>query len=179
MKFEKLMAYAAGAAAVIVIALAPTAFAKGKQPSPNQLSNPCGDGTVLVTPEILWPPNHKLVTIGVSYVETATDAAGADTISLTINSITDSEIGQDPGTGGPGEGCGPSDADWVFSNTPVTNTDPNVAATTVKVDAERCGNDKAGRTYTINLTCSGSDGSTDTINVPVVVPHNHPKHTHN
>jgi hypothetical protein len=180
MKFNKLMANAAGAAAILVIAAAPVAFAKGKPTgSPNQFSTACGDGTILVTPETLWPPNHKLVTIGISYVETTADAAGPDTLSLTINSITDNEIGQDPGTGGPGEGCGPSDADWVFSSTPVTNTDPNVAATTVKVDAERCGNDKAGRTYTINLTCATADDPTGvTIDVPVVVPHNKAKHTH-
>jgi hypothetical protein len=181
MKFEKMVACAAGVAAIAIIAVAPAAFAKGKPTGPpNQFSTSCGDGTVLVTPETLWPPNHKLVTIGISYVETAADAAGADTISLTINSITDNELGQDPGTVGTPDGCGPSEADWAFSSTPVTNTDPNVAATTVQVRAERCGNDKAqgGRTYTINLTCAGSDLSTATIDVPVVVPHNHPKHTH-
>jgi hypothetical protein len=176
MKFEKLITNAAGVAAMLVIAVAPAAFAKGKpQSQPNQFTTSCGDGTILVTPETLWPPNHKLKTINISYVETAPDA---DTISLTINSITDNEIAQDPGTGGTTDGCGPDDADWVFDSTPVTNTDPNAAATTVQVRAERCGNDKAGRSYDINLTCSNTDGSTDTIDVPVVVPHNHPKHTH-
>ena len=177
MKFEKLVAGAAGAAAMLIIAVAPAAFAKGKPTgSPNQFSTACGDGTILVTPETLWPPNHKLKTIDISYVETTPDA---DTLSLTINSITDNELGQDPGTSGTPDGCGPSDADWVFDSTPVTNTDPNVAATTVQVRAERCGNDKAGRTYTINLTCATADDPTGvTIDVPVVVPHNHPKHTH-
>ena len=59
-----------------------------------------------------------------------------------------------------------------------TNTDPNAAATTVQVRAERCGSDKGGRIYDINLTCGNTDGSTATIDVPVVVPHNKPKHTH-
>jgi hypothetical protein len=177
MKFEKKVASAVGAAAMVVLAVAPATFAKGKPtPPPNEFTTTCGDGTILVTPETLWPPNHKLKTITISYVETAPDA---DSLSLTINSITDNEIAEDPGTGGPGEGCGPSDADWVFSNTPVTNTDPNAVVTTVQVDAERCGNDKAGRTYTINLTCATTDDPTGvTIDVPVVVPHNHPKHTH-
>lgn len=177
MNTEKMVARAAGAAAMVIIALAPAALAKGKPTGgPNQFTVPCGDGTVLVTPETLWPPNHKLVTIGISYVETTTDA---DTISLTINSITDDQVAEDPGTAGTPDSCGPSDADWVFSNTTVTNTDPNVAATTVQVRAERCGDDKAGRTYTINLTCAGSaDVAGTTIDVPVVVPHNHPKHTH-
>jgi hypothetical protein len=176
MKFENLMASAVGAAAMLVIAVAPVALAKGKPaPQPNQYTVACGDGTILVTPETLWPPNHKLKTIGISYVETTSDA---DTISLTINSITDNEIAKDPGTAGTPDGCGPDEADWVFDSTPVTNTDPNAAATTVQVRAERCGNDKAGRSYDINLTCNNTDGSTDTIDVPVVVPHNHPKHTH-
>lgn len=174
MKFWKTLS-AVGVAAVLLTA-APAAFAK-KPAAPNQFTTTCGDGTILVTPETLWPPNHKLKTIDITYVETATDTA-PDTISLTINSITDNEIAQDPGTAGTSDSCGPSDADWVFDNTPVTNTDPTAAATTVQVRAERCGNDKAGRTYTINLTCSGSDGTTATIDVPVVVPHNHPKHTH-
>ena len=61
MKFEKLMASAAGAAAIVVVATAPAALAKGKPGhQPNQYSVGCGDGTVLVTPETLWPPNHKL-----------------------------------------------------------------------------------------------------------------------
>jgi len=176
MKFEKLMASAVGAAAMIVIATAPAAFAKGgKQTAPNQYSVACGDGTILVSPETLWPPNHKLKTIDISYVETISDA---DTISLTINSITDNETAKDPGTGGTPDGCGPSDADWVFDSTPVTNTDPNAAATTVQVRAERCGSDKGGRIYDINLTCGNTDSSTATIDVPVVVPHNKPKHTH-
>ncbi len=98
MKFEKLITSAAGAAAIIVIATAPAALAKGKpKGSPNQFSVGCGDGTIVVTPEILWPPNHKLKTIGITYVETVSDA---DTISLTINSITDDQIAKDPGTAG-------------------------------------------------------------------------------
>jgi hypothetical protein len=175
MKFEKLMASAAGAAAIVVVATAPAALAKGKPGhQPNQYSVGCGDGTVLVTPETLWPPNHKLVTIGITYVETTSDA---DTISLTINSITDDQTAADPGTVGTPDGCGPSKDDWVFDSTPVSNTDPNAAATTVQVRAERCGS-LGDRHYDINLTCGNTDGSTATIDVPVVVPHNHPKHTH-
>src|SRR5215469_14537393 len=142
MKLQKVAARAMGAAAMVVVAAAPVAFAHGKpQQQPNQLSTACGDGTVLVSPENLWPPNHKLRTITITYVETASDTA-PDTLSLTINSITDNELAQDPGTSGTPDSCGPNDDDWVFDSTPVTST----------------------------------DGSTDTIDVPVVVPHNHPKH---
>jgi hypothetical protein len=178
MKFEKKAGSAVGAVAILVVALAPAAFAKGKpQSQPNQYTTACGLGTVLVAPETLWPPNHKLKTITISYVEPSADTG---TISLTINSITDSELAQDPGTAGTPDSCGPDEADWAFESTPVTNTDPMAVATTVQVRAERCGDDKAagGRTYTIDLTCGSSDGSTTDIQVPVVVPHNHPKHTH-
>ena len=176
MKFERLMASAAGAAAIIVVATAPAALAKGNPgSSTNQFSVGCGDGTILVTPETLWPPNHKLKTIGITYVETTSDA---DTISLTINSITDDQLSSDPGTVGTPDGCGPSKDDWVFDNTPVTNTDPNVAATTVQVRAERCGH-LGDRHYDINLTCATADDPIGVIiDVPVVVPHNHPKHAH-
>jgi len=175
MKFEKLMASAAGAAAILVVATAPAALAKKPAPQPNQFSVACGDGTILVTPETLWPPNHKLKTIGITYVETTSDL---DTISLTINSITDDQISADPGTAGAADGCGPSKDDWVFDSTPVTNTDPNAAATTVQVRAERCGS-LGDRHYSINLTCATADDPTGvTIDVPVVVPHNHPKHAH-
>lgn len=178
MKFGKTLS-AVGVAAALLTAAAPAAFAK-KPAGPNLFTTACGDGTVTVTPETLWPPNHKLATISISYVETATDTA-ADTISLTINSITDDELAQDPGTAGTPDSCGPDDVDWVFDSTPVTASDPSAAATTVQVRAERCGDDKAqgGRKYTINLTCAGSDGSTDTIDVPVVVPHDQSKkHKH-
>ena len=179
MKFAKKAASAVGAVAMIAIAVAPAAFAKGKpQSQPNQFTTACGLGTVLVAPETLWPPNHKLKTITISYVEPPADAG---TISLTINSITDNELSEDPGTAGNADSCGPSADDWAFDSTPVTNTDPATIATTVQVRAERCGDDKAagGRTYTIDLTCGSSDGSTTDIQVPVVVPHNHPKHVKN
>ncbi|HKN12014.1 MAG TPA: hypothetical protein VJX68_02370 [Candidatus Binatus sp.] len=175
MKFGKLMVSAVGAAAMLVVATAPAALAKGKpSPGPNEYTVGCGDGTIVVSPETLWPPNHKLKTIDITYVETAPDA---DTISLTINSITDDQIAQDPGTGGTPDGCGPSEDDWEFDSTPVTNTDPNAVGTTVQVRAERCGS-LGDRHYAINLTCGTTDGTPVTIDVPVVVPHNHPKHTH-
>ena len=175
MKFEKLMASATGAAAILVVATAPVALAKKPVPQTNQFSVACGDGTVLVTPETLWPPNHKLKTIGITYVETTSDL---DSISLTINSITDDQLSMDPGTSGTADGCGPSKDDWVFDSTPVTNTDPNAAATTVQVRAERCGS-LGDRHYSINLTCATADDPAGvTIDVPVVVPHNKPKHTH-
>src|ERR1700720_1474543 len=164
MKFEKLMASAAGAAAIIVFATAPAALAKKPAPQPNQFSVACGDGTILVTPETLWPPNHKLKTIGITYVETTSDL---DSISLTINSITDDQLSKDPGTSGTADGCGPSKDDWVFDPPPVTNPDPNAAATTVQVRAERCGS-LGDRHYDINLTCATADDPTGvTIDVPV------------
>jgi hypothetical protein len=179
MKLKRLMASAVGAAAMMVVAGAPAAFASGKpSPKPNQYTVACNDGTVVVSPEILWPPNHKLKTIDITYVKTTPDA---DSISLTINSITDDQLAKDPGTAGTHDRCGPDKADWVFDSTPVTNTDPNAAATTVQVRAERCANIPASepnhdRRYDINLTCANADGFTDTIDVPVVVPHKKPKH---
>src|SRR5215469_16926369 len=111
MKSEKSTAAVLGLLAVIILLTASAALAKKPKSGPNQFTTGCGDGTVVVTPETLWPPNHKMKTIGITYVETAPDA---DTISLTINSITDNELAEDPGTSGSSDACGPNLDDWSF-----------------------------------------------------------------
>jgi hypothetical protein len=93
--------------------------------------------TCITTPSvdrnlILWPPNHQLVPVPISYT-----AGSSATCSL---SVTSNE---------PVAGTGPGDLspDWVVQD-----------AHHVLLRAERAGNG-SGRIYTITITCSDSGGS--------------------
>ena len=129
---------------------------------------PCGDGMVVVSPNRLWPPNHKMVTVDLAYIDNDKDG---DATSLAIDSISSNQDSPD-GT----SQCGPSKGpDWVIGPTPVSATDPDNAATTVELRAERCG-EMGSRVYTITVTCT--DGApescpcrSETVDLTVTVPH--------
>jgi hypothetical protein len=169
MKFEKLMASAVGAAAVLVIATAPAALAKAKnQPSfsvgcltqdtalqtAEGLSAGDAAATVTIVPASLWPPNHKLKNEGVTMTLPA-DASSAVDVSLQLIDITDDQVGA-----GKGEGCGKATStDWeptVLPGVAVTGTleltTDSLALDGVELRSERCA--KLGtRTYTVTVTC--------------------------
>jgi hypothetical protein len=95
----------------------------------------------------LWPPNHRMEDITVSY--TATDNCGVNcTLSVTSNEPIN------------GQGDGDTSPDWVI-----------VDAHHVLLRAERSGKGN-GRVYTISVTCK--DGSNNTVvkTVTVRVPKN-------
>jgi hypothetical protein len=94
----------------------------------------------------LWPPNHAMVSVGITGV---TDANNNATITIT-------KVMQDEPTNGLGDGDTPIDA--------VIN-----ANGTVLLRAERAGNGN-GRVYTIHFTASDFEGSTSG-KVNVCVPH--------
>lgn len=104
---------------------------------PTCIANPA------VSPTTLWPPNHKLVDVTVSY----TAGAGAS-CSLSVAS-------NEPVTGA---GTGNFAPDWIV-----------VDAHHVQLRAERSGQGE-GRVYTITITCSDAGGS-NTKEVSVTVPH--------
>jgi len=98
------------------------------------------------TPFVLWPPNHKMADIQVSYdVE---DNCGAVECSLAVSS-------NEPQNG---EGDGDTSIDWEI-----------VDAHQVRLRAERSGNG-TGRVYTITATCTDSAGGSSSENVTVSVP---------
>ncbi len=157
-----------GVALLMGVALTPAAYASSGQDSVG-----CSDGTITWSPTTLWPPNHKLVPITISY------AVGDDDgdISIHIDSIEESE---EP----PGNGCGPSQtSDWTGVGLSVSGSDDDspITLTGVKLRAERCGTGD-GRTYTIHMSCCddieyfygypvGCEES-DTADLTVTVPHN-------
>jgi hypothetical protein len=105
--------------------------------------------TATATPNLLWPPNHKLTTVTVGGV---TDPNGG-TVSITIAAVTQDE----PVTG---LGDGDTSPDAVLG--PASNQ--------VQLRAERSGLGD-GRVYRITFTATNTAGLTCTGTVTVGVPH--------
>jgi len=105
-------------------------------------SSPLVITSLTATPNMLWPPDHKLVSV----ILTDTTAGGSGTVSCKITSVASNE---------------PLDAgsDWVITDN-----------LTVDLRADRSGSDKAGRIYTITVQCT-DDLSSATKAVTVSVPH--------
>jgi putative hemolysin len=109
--------------------------------------------SVNASPELLWPPNHKMVPAAVS-VE-ASDLCGETVcgiISVMSNEPDD------------GLGDGRTAPDWEFT--------PGSLA--VELRAERAG-PGSGRTYTIAVECTDESGNSATETATVMVPHGSPK----
>jgi len=109
--------------------------------------------SVTASPNILWPPNHKMATITVTVA--ATDDSGtAPTcriISVSSNEATD----------GPGDGH--TAPDWVITG-----------ALTADLRAERLGHG-SGRSYTITVECQDASGNTASGSTTVKVPKSQPR----
>jgi hypothetical protein len=101
------------------------------------------------SPSSLWPPNHKMVPITVSY----SISGGCGTGACTISSVGSNEPVN-------GTGDGDTSPDWQI-----------VDSHHVNLRAERSGNGN-GRIYTITITCTDGGGHTTTKSVTVTVPHN-------
>jgi probable HAF family extracellular repeat protein len=106
--------------------------------------------SVSVSPSVLWPPNHKYVTVQANV--TATDDSGVDPtvelISVTSNE-PDNALGDDDGN--------------------TTNDILNVDKYTFQLRAERNKNG-AGRVYTITYSASDASGNVTTRSATVTVP---------
>jgi uncharacterized repeat protein (TIGR01451 family) len=100
-------------------------------------------------PSILWPPNHRMVNVTISYDVTDNCALPPDSCTLDVTS-------NEPVLG---HGSGHTSPDWTVLD------DHHVL-----LRAERQGNGN-GRIYTITITCVDSGGNTSTDSVTVTVPH--------
>jgi hypothetical protein len=98
---------------------------------------------------LLWPPNHKFVSITIDGVTDGDD----DSISLTIEGIT-----QDEELNAKGKGDGNTSPDGVIDGD------------TAEVRAERAGTGD-GRVYEISFTADDGNGGSCTGSVTVGVPH--------
>lgn len=101
-------------------------------------------------PSILWPPNHRMVNVTVSYDVT-------DNCALPLGSCALSVTSNEPVFG---HGSGHTSPDWTV-----------VDDHHVLLRAERQGNGN-GRIYTTTITCTDSGGNSSDEQVEVVVPHN-------
>jgi hypothetical protein len=166
-----------GGVVAFLLVLAPSAFAKHSGGGGRQATVDCGDGVISYSPSTLWPPNHKMKQIDISFAEAQPEGvadSGSETLGLQITNITSSQQAEDDaGTGG----CGPDTAtqgpDFTFDSTPVvgpTGDDTVTVSTSVDVRAERCAQDKTPRQYTIDVTCS-DEGTTDSVQLFVTVGH--------
>lgn len=102
-----------------------------------------------VNPATLWPPNHRMVDVRISY-EAKDNCASPHEISTRL-SVTCNEPGAGPG----GRGRAP---DWEILD-----------AHHVRLRATRAGTGN-GRCYTITITCSDTKGNTSSKTVTVKVP---------
>lgn len=103
-----------------------------------------------VTPDILWPPDHKFVPVQVSI--SATDTCSTNVITK-IASITSSEDVN-------AKGSGHTSPDFEISGD-----------LTALLRAERSGKDKEGRIYTITVEAIDEAGNISETNLLVTVPH--------
>ncbi|MGZ5565853.1 MAG: hypothetical protein ACXWKG_02460 [Limisphaerales bacterium] len=99
------------------------------------------------SPSVLWPPNHKLVPVTISVATTGSPAT-CRIVSVSSNQPIN------------GTGDGNTSPDWVITGD-----------LTVLLRAERAGNIKTNRVYTITIECADSFGNTVRQNVFVTVPH--------
>jgi hypothetical protein len=106
--------------------------------------------SVSVTPNVLWPPNHKFVPVTLSVV--AQDTCDPNP-SCTLVGIISSE----PANGG---GSGNTSPDFVITGPLSAN-----------LRAERDGTG-SGRTYTLTVQCTDHSNNSSNANTTVFVPHN-------
>jgi hypothetical protein len=106
--------------------------------------------SVPASPNILWPPNHKMV--GVTVTVDANDICDPAPVCQIVAVTSNEPIN--------GLGDGDTGPDWQITSD-----------LTVNLRAERAGVG-TGRVYTIHIECTDASGNTATATVEATVPHN-------
>lgn len=105
--------------------------------------------SISASPNVLWPPNHKMITIHVS--ADVTDTCGPATWKILSVSSNEAEDAK---------GSGHTAPDWKITGDH-----------SVQLRAERSGQGMSGRVYTITIQAMDQSGNTSTGTVTVSVPH--------
>lgn len=116
----------------------------------NDTQKPNITGASVDKPE-LWPPNHKMVLVTVSYA-TSDNCTPSSSIVCSLSVSSNEPVN--------GTGDGNTSPDWEI-----------IDANHVNLRAERSGGGN-GRIYTITISCRDAAGNVQTQNVTVKVPHN-------
>jgi len=157
LKVNKRLALGATAIAAAAIAI-PASGGTGS--THGTASLPCADGTVTWTPTSVWPPNHKMQTVTITYVAPKDAVDTQDKTTITVAAITDDQAASD-GTdelNGSGQPTDQQGLDWNGIGNSATSAEGDPATTTVQIRAERSGHSQAGRTYSIQVSCSETTG---------------------
>ena len=110
--------------------------------------------SVSASPDVLWPPNHKMVEVTVTVV--ATDICDAAPVCWILGVNSNEPIN------GPGDGN--TEPDWEYTDEPLV----------VLLRAESAGVG-TGRVYSILVECMDASGNITTAMVEVIVPHDQGK----
>jgi hypothetical protein len=102
---------------------------------------------VTANPNVLWPPNHKMVPVSVSISDNCISASACQIISVNSNEPIN------------GIGDGNTIPDWQITGD-----------LTLDLRAERSGGG-SGRVYTLEVECTDAGGGSSTETVTVAVPH--------
>ena len=109
--------------------------------------------SISADPDVLWPPNHKMVEVAVTV--DAEDICDAAPVCIIVDVTSNAPI-NDPGDGD-------TKPDWEITGD-----------LTVKLRAEQAGSG-TGRVYTIHVQGADVSGNTTTATVEVTVPHDQSK----
>jgi hypothetical protein len=116
-------------------------------------TSPPSIDTLTANPNVLWPPNHKMVPVTVSVVasDIVDNALACQIVSVSSNEPVN------------GTGDGDTAPDWEVTGD-----------LTVDLRAERSGQG-SGRVYAINVGCTDDSGNSATALTTVTVPHDQGK----
>lgn len=107
-------------------------------------------GAVTATPNSMWPPNHQMFNVALSY-GTSDSCPSSCSVSVTSNEPVN------------GTGDGDTAPDWAV-----------ISPTLVQLRAERAGGG-SGRVYTITVTCTDASGNSTSKSTTVSIPHSQKK----
>jgi len=162
-----------GAAALLLSGVViPASADQGHQSQGTSSSASCNDGTVTASPSTLWPPNHKPVTVTISYAESTTSAGkttpgDGDNDTISITKITETMVDADGAVNADGQGAGSpkqSTPDYVGPSSLPSGPDTVPQNAYVQVRSERAGagGNGSGRVYYFTVSCNDKSGTSVT-----------------